>query len=69
MVMAMAKWRLKRPDEARAALAKGDEIIETKLPKIEKGDLGEGWENWIIAHVLAKEAKELIEGTSTSTQK
>jgi len=62
MVLAMAQCQLKRSEEARSSLAKGVEIIDTKLPKLESGDIGADWENWIIAHALLKEAKELIEG-------
>jgi tetratricopeptide (TPR) repeat protein len=62
MVLAMAQCQLKRTEEAHAALAKGGEIIDTKLPKLESGDIGRDWRNWIIAHTLLKEAKELIEG-------
>ena len=62
MVLAMARHQLKRPDEARAALAKGVEIAETKLPKLDNGDLGGSWNDWIIAHSLMREAKMLIEG-------
>jgi serine/threonine protein kinase len=62
MVLALAQWQLQRPAEGRAALAKGREIIDTKLPQLESGDIGVDWRNWIIAHALAKEARELIEG-------
>jgi WD40 repeat protein len=64
-VLAMAYWQLKQPDEARAALAKGDEIIDSKLPQLESGDIGADWWNWIINHALMKEAKELIEGQTS----
>jgi len=62
MVLAMAEHQSKHTDEARTALAKGVEIAETKLPKLANGDLGGGWNDWIIAHTLMREAKALIEG-------
>ena len=62
MVVAMAQYQLKQTDEARNALAKGIEIEQTKLPKLESGDIGGGRWDWIIAHALLREAKELIEG-------
>ena len=62
MVLAMAQYRMQQTDEARAALAKGVEIERTKLPKLESGDLGDGYLDWIIAHVLLREAQALIEG-------
>ena len=40
----------------------GVEIAETKLPKLGIGDLGGGWNDWIIDHSLFREAKMLIEG-------
>ncbi len=52
----------KHPDEARAALAKGVEIAETKLPKSDNSNLGGDWNDWIIAHILLRETKALIEG-------
>ncbi len=62
MVLAMAQYQLKQTGEARTALAKGIEIDETKLRKIEDGDLGTGWfwRDWVIAHVLMKEARAMI---------
>jgi serine/threonine protein kinase/tetratricopeptide (TPR) repeat protein len=61
IVVAMAYQRLNQPDKAKAALAKGSELAETKLPKLETGDLGERWREWIIIHTLLREAKALIE--------
>jgi Flp pilus assembly protein TadD len=66
MVLAMAQHQLKRAEEARSALAKGVEIAETKLPKLDSGDLGGSWNDWIIAHALLREAKAMIESQSTS---
>ncbi len=62
MTLAVAHHQLKQIAEARAALAKGVEIDQTKLPKLDSGDLGEAWAEWIIAHALMREAKALIEG-------
>jgi len=62
VILAMTESRMKRTDEARAALAKGIEI-EKGLPRLGE-DLGGFWMDWIIGHVLLKEAKALIEGPS-----
>jgi TolA-binding protein len=71
MVLAMAQQQLKQHDEARAAFAKGIEIKEAKLPKLDSGDLGTGWywRDWIIAHALMNEAKALIEGQPAGSTK
>jgi hypothetical protein len=50
-------------------LAKGLEIAETRFPKSGKANLDEQWHDWMIAHVLMREAKALIEGASGHTQK
>lgn len=60
-VLAMAQQQLKQPDEARKALVQAAELSETKLPKLESGDLGENWPEWLIARILLREAKGLIE--------
>jgi hypothetical protein len=62
MVQAMACQRLNQPDKAHAALGRGSEMANAKLPKLEDGDLGGGWSDWIIAQALLGEAKTLIEG-------
>jgi hypothetical protein len=67
MVLAMAQYRLKQTDEARNTLGKGVEIIDTKLARLESGDLGVGWTDWIIAHALMTEAKALIEEQPATT--
>jgi tetratricopeptide (TPR) repeat protein len=62
MVLAMAQHQLKQGDESHAALAKGLEVVDTHLPKLESGDIGDAWIDWIIAHALMSEARGLIEG-------
>jgi len=64
MVLAMSNYQLHQPDQARAALARGLEIADKKLPKLESGDLGLHWPDWIFTQVLMREAKALIEGDS-----
>ena len=68
VVLAMAQYRSNRSDDARAALAKGVEIADSKLPKLDGGEVGGGWLDWIIAHALLKEAKALI-GVPTTVRK
>ena len=61
-VVAMAKYQLNRVEGARTAMAKLREIVESQLPRIEDGDLGVNWRDWIIVDALRKEARSLIEG-------
>jgi tetratricopeptide (TPR) repeat protein len=68
LVMAMAQHQLKRPDEARAAFAKGADIVNTKLLKRENATLDENWADWLIADILLREAQTLIE-SPTATNK
>ena len=62
MVLAMSNYHLRQLDEAHAAMARGLAIADTKLPKVESGDLGYWWRDWVFADVLMREAKALIEG-------
>ena len=64
MVLAMAQHQLKQVDEARATLAKGLQSANTRLPKAGQGALDEQWNDWIIAHLLMREAQALIEGAT-----
>jgi hypothetical protein len=66
-VLAMAHYHLHQLDESHAVLAKGVEIADTKLPKLENGGLDDAWVDWIIAHALMDEAKALIDGGTNPT--
>jgi serine/threonine-protein kinase len=69
MTLAMAQHQLNQTEQARATLAKGLEIAEARFPKHGKTGLDEQWHDWIIAHVLMREAKALIDGQPGQTQK
>jgi serine/threonine protein kinase/Tfp pilus assembly protein PilF len=60
-VSAMAQVRLGNTNTAPALLKQGTELVENRLPKIENGLLGEGWIDWVIAHILRREARALLE--------
>ena len=62
MVLAMAHFQVQHNNEAKQALANGLEEAN-KMAKLESGEVGSGWRDWIIAHALMKEAKSLIEGS------
>jgi len=63
MVLAMAHYRMQHLPEARAALAQGEELADRRLPRLESGDIGGQWRDWIIARALMTEAKALLQGT------
>jgi eukaryotic-like serine/threonine-protein kinase len=64
LVLAMAQMRLNQTTAARATFDQGAEIIATKLPKLESGDLGVQWQDVIIANLLLREARALIQGNA-----
>ncbi len=67
LVLAMCRHQLGQTAEARAALAKGNEIANVNLPRFERGNIGVYWFDWITAHALQREAMALIsEQTPTS---
>jgi tetratricopeptide (TPR) repeat protein len=63
-VRSMALHRLNRAGEAREALSKATILAGAILPRLDSGDLGPDWHEWIIAQTLLREAKALIEGSS-----
>ena len=58
MVLAMACSRLNQVDEARSAFQKGT-VLAATLPS-QATDLGEAWNDWLVANLLIREAKALI---------
>jgi tetratricopeptide (TPR) repeat protein len=61
LVLSMAQYQLKQSDQARASLDKGAELVDSKMPKIDQGEIGDDWWNdWIINRALLREARELI---------
>jgi len=65
-VLAMAQFRLGQMEEARAAFAKLETVLQEKLPRPGNRDLGPDWKDWIIAHALLDEASTLIEGANST---
>jgi tetratricopeptide (TPR) repeat protein len=61
-VLAMALHRLNKAGEAHEALSEAAEIAGAKLPRLDSGDLGPAWHDWIIAQTLLREAQALIDG-------
>jgi len=65
-VLAMAQFRMGHSEEARAALARSEKVVQETLPAPGSRDLGFDWKDWIIAHALLDEARSLIEGPSST---
>ena len=57
----MSEQKLGQAGKARSTLAAGEQVIDTKLPKLESGDLGADWPGWIAAHSLIEEARGVVE--------
>jgi tetratricopeptide (TPR) repeat protein len=64
-ILALSHYQLKQVEDARAALAKCNQVVEEQLPKAGPRELGSDWRDWIIAHALLTEARGLIEGASS----
>jgi hypothetical protein len=56
----MAHQQLNQPKAAGAALKEGTVLIQWQFPKPESGNLGREWPDWLIAHILLREATTLI---------
>jgi tetratricopeptide (TPR) repeat protein len=61
-VLAMARHRLDRSDEARTNLAGAKAILTQKMPNPSKGAPFDGgnWHDWLHAQILTREADELL---------
>jgi len=57
---AMAFQKLQQTDKARAALAKGMQVVQTELPPFDGGDPGRDWPDFLIVHILQQEAGAMI---------
>ena len=45
----------------KAQMAKATAILETEFPRVEDGDIGREWPDWLIAHILLREARALTQ--------
>jgi tetratricopeptide (TPR) repeat protein len=66
LVLAMARFQLNQPGLARSALADGAAATLGQWPESSAGDLGGDWHDWLMARILLREAKALIEGGSVT---
>jgi hypothetical protein len=66
LVLAMAHHKLGHGDEAARALAKARETIDVDTwPKVGGGNIGDGWHDVLITHLLRREAEALLSGATT----
>ena len=65
-VLAMAQFRMGHSEEAGAARARLEAVVQEKLPAVGSRDLGFDWKDWIIAHALLDEARSLIGGQNSA---
>jgi serine/threonine protein kinase/tetratricopeptide (TPR) repeat protein len=61
-ILAMASQQLGKTAEAGTSLSKAEELAETKMPRMGQSDIRWWFDNWVLAHALLREAKELFEG-------
>ena len=66
-VLACAQQQLKQTDAARASLAKAKESLRAGRPD-SADNLGNNWQEILIAQALLREARQLIEGTAAAKQ-
>lgn len=59
-ISAMAHVKLNQMFKARADLNQALEIIRTKLPKLDSGDLGRRWFDTLMANIIMREACPMI---------
>jgi len=63
--LAMAQYMLGNENDARQTLTNCNDVIQSRLAKPGQF-LGQDWKDWIIAHALQSEAKQMIDGESSS---
>jgi eukaryotic-like serine/threonine-protein kinase len=60
-ILAMGRQRLGQTNEARSALAAAVNVAHVRGPQFGRHDLSLDWRDWVIAHTLQAEAKQMIE--------
>jgi hypothetical protein len=60
LLQAMAHHQLKDSDTAERSLKTAEQIIEQKLPKLESGELGVSWHDWLMCDLIRREAQAMI---------
>ncbi len=68
-VLAMAYWQLGDKDEARAMLAKAEELTPPSMPAAIAEDPSKAWQGWLYARIQLDEATALIESPAAAQSK
>jgi tetratricopeptide (TPR) repeat protein len=61
-IAAMADAKLGHNDEAQRDLERGLNIVQTRLPKLDGGDLGDRWFDTLMSYIIMREASQTVEG-------
>ena len=62
-VEAMSQQQLAKTKFAQKSLAMARQIINQQFPPSDTGELGNAWHDWLIAHILFREATETLHST------
>jgi serine/threonine protein kinase len=65
-IQAAAKFKLDQVNEARAAMQRANDALNVAWLSPQRTDLGELWRDVVIAHVLVREAENLINGSQSN---
>ena len=65
-IEAMAQFRLGHFAQAERSISQAEQVMRDKFPKLQGGDLGENWNDWLISQILFREAKVLVETETDS---
>ena len=61
VVEAMDQYQMRNDVAAQTALRKGNDIIATQFPVSGGGDVGHDWPGWLMARILRREARSMIQ--------
>ena len=64
---ALAEWQLGNKEQARAALATGEELEPREMPPSVAEDPGTAWLVWLFSRIQLDEAEALIKPTSSAS--
>lgn len=69
LISAMAHVKLNQNDDAHKNLEHGLKIVQTKLPALDNGDLGDRWFDTLMSNIIMREARQTVEGSTAAAPK